>query len=66
MPSAATLRAQLESSLPERLSSTLFMRERAAPLTVSSGVAALDALPEVCRAEHSPRLPGWLRRRARE
>jgi len=44
MPSVATLRARLESSLPERLSSTLFMRERAAPLTVSSGVAALDAL----------------------
>lgn len=44
MPSVATLRAHLESSLPERLSSTLLMRERAAPLTVSSGVAALDAL----------------------
>ena len=44
MASAATLRARLESSLPERLSSTLLLRERAAPLTVSTGVAALDAL----------------------
>jgi len=44
MPSVATLRARLESSLPEHLSSTILMRERAAPLTVSSGVAALDAL----------------------
>jgi recombination protein RecA len=44
MPSVAPLRARLESSLPERLSSTLFMRERAAPLTVSSGIDALDAL----------------------
>ena len=44
MPSAATLRARIESSLGERLSSTLLLRERAAPLTVSTGVAALDAL----------------------
>jgi recA bacterial DNA recombination protein len=44
MTSAATLRARLESSLPERLSSVLLLRERAAPLTVSTGVAALDAL----------------------
>ena len=44
MPSVATLRAHLESSLPESLSSTLLMRERAAPLMVSSGVAAIDAL----------------------
>lgn len=44
MPSVATLRARLESSLPERFTSTLLMRERAAPLIVSSGVAALDAL----------------------
>ena len=44
MPSAATLRARIESSLGERLSSTLLLRERAAPLMVSSGVAALDAL----------------------
>src|SRR5271169_6005030 len=44
MASAAALRARLESSLPERLSSTLLLRERVAPLTVSTGVAALDAL----------------------
>jgi hypothetical protein len=44
MSSAATLRAQIESSLGERLSSTLLMRERSAPLTVSTGVAALDEL----------------------
>ena len=44
MPSTATLRARVESSLGERLSSTLLLRERAAPLTVSTGVAALDAL----------------------
>src|SRR5271165_2092168 len=44
MPSAATLRARIESSLGERLSSTLLLRERVAPLTVSTGVAALDAL----------------------
>ena len=44
MPSAATLRARLESSLGEHLSSTLLLRERAAPLTVSTGLAALDAL----------------------
>ena len=44
MPSAATLRARIESSLGERLSSTLLLRERAAPLMVSTGLAALDAL----------------------
>jgi hypothetical protein len=44
MPPTATLRAQVESSLGERLSSTLLLREKAAPLTVSTGVAALDAL----------------------
>ena len=44
MPSAATLRARIESSLGERLSSTLLLRERVAPLTVSTGLAALDAL----------------------
>ena len=44
MSSAATLRAHLESSLAERLSSTLLLRERAAPVTVSTGVAALDEL----------------------
>jgi len=44
MPPTATLRARVESSLGERLSSTLLLREKAAPLTVSTGVAALDAL----------------------
>jgi recA bacterial DNA recombination protein len=44
MPSAATLRARIESSLGEHLSSTLLLRERAAPLMVSTGVAVLDAL----------------------
>lgn len=44
MPSVATLRARIESSLGEQLSSTLLLRQRAAPLTVSTGVAALDAL----------------------
>jgi recA bacterial DNA recombination protein len=44
MASVATLRARLETSLPERLSSTLLLRERVAPLTVPSGVAALDGL----------------------
>lgn len=44
MPSAAMLRARLESSLGERLSSTLLLRERATPTTVSTGVAALDEL----------------------
>ena len=44
MPSVATLRAQIESSLGEHLSSTLLLRQRAAPLTVSTGLAALDAL----------------------
>ena len=44
MTSVTALRVRLESSLPERLSSTLLLRERAAPLTVSTGVAALDAL----------------------
>src|SRR5271157_4508043 len=44
MASVATLRARLESSLSESLSSTLLLRGRIAPLTVSTGVAALDAL----------------------
>jgi hypothetical protein len=44
MPPTATLRAHVESSLRERLSSTLLLGEKAAPLTVSIGVAALDAL----------------------
>jgi recA bacterial DNA recombination protein len=44
MASVATLRARLESSLPERLFSTLLLRERVAPLMVSTGVTELDAL----------------------
>jgi len=40
----ATLRAQVESSLGEVLSSTLLLREKTAPLTISTGVVALDAL----------------------
>jgi len=42
--SADRLRATLESSLGEQLSSTLLLRERAAPLTVPFGIAALDRL----------------------
>ncbi len=44
MPSHATLRAHIESSLGARLSSTLLLRERAAPQMVSTGLAALNAL----------------------
>jgi hypothetical protein len=44
MPSTSTLRAHVESTLGERLSSTLLLREKAAPLMVPTGVAALDAL----------------------
>ncbi len=44
MLSSATLRASVESALGEHLSSTLLLREKVAPLTVSTGVAALDAL----------------------
>ncbi len=44
MPSTPTLRADVESALGEHLSSSLLLRERSAPLTVSTGVAALDAL----------------------
>jgi hypothetical protein len=44
MPSIATVRARIESSLGEHLSSTLLLRECAAPLTVSTGLAALDIL----------------------
>lgn len=44
MPPTATLRARVESTLGEQLSSTLLLREKAAPLTVSTGLAALDAL----------------------
>jgi recombination protein RecA len=44
MASTATLRARVESALGEQMSSTLLLRERTAPRTVSTGVAALDAL----------------------
>ncbi len=44
MPSPAVLRARIESSLGEPLSSTLLLREKTAPLMVSTGVAALDTL----------------------
>jgi recombination protein RecA len=44
MPSSATLRARVESSLGERLSSTLLLRAKAAPLTVPIGLTALDAI----------------------
>ncbi len=42
--SARNLRARIESSLGKQLSSTLLLRERAAPLTVPFGIAALDEL----------------------
>jgi len=41
---SADLRGRLESSLDEHLSSTLLLRQRAAPLTVPFGIAALDQL----------------------
>lgn len=44
MPSTTTLRARVESTLGEQLSSTLLLREKTAPLTVPIGVAPLDAL----------------------
>jgi len=44
MSSTATVRARIESSLDERLSSTLLLRERLAPQTVPMGIAELDAL----------------------
>ncbi len=44
MPSSATLRAHVESTLSEHLSSTLLLREKTSPLTVPTGVAALDTL----------------------
>jgi hypothetical protein len=44
MPSTATVRAHVESALGEKLSSTLLLRDKAAPLTVSTGMSALDAL----------------------
>jgi hypothetical protein len=42
--SVATVRARIESSLGERLSSTLLLRERMAPQTVATGLAELDTL----------------------
>lgn len=44
MPSTATLRARIESSLGERLASTLLLRERLSPQTVPIGIAELDSL----------------------
>lgn len=44
MPSTATLRSHVESTLGEHLSSTLLLREKAAPLMVPTGVTALDTL----------------------
>jgi recombination protein RecA len=44
MPPSAMLRAHVESALGGHLSSTLLLREKAAPITVSTGLAALDAL----------------------
>ncbi len=44
MPSPATLRAHVESTLSEHLTSTLILREKASPLTVPTGVAVFDAL----------------------
>src|SRR5579863_8757666 len=41
---SAELRARLEASLGEQFSSSLLLRERAAPLTVPFGIAALDEL----------------------
>lgn len=42
--SVSMVRAQIESSLGEQLSSTLLFRERATPAAVSTGIAALDVL----------------------
>src|SRR5450755_3348295 len=44
MPSIATLRAHVESTLGERLSSALVLRTKAPPLMVPTGVSALDTL----------------------
>lgn len=41
---SADVRARIESSLGEQLASTLLLRERAAPLTVPFGIAAVDEL----------------------
>ena len=42
--SAATVRFRIESLLGERLSSTLLLRDRMAPQTVTTGIPELDAL----------------------
>jgi|HubBroStandDraft_5_1064220.scaffolds.fasta_scaffold129794_2 hypothetical protein len=42
--SPAILRAQIESILGEGLASTLLLRERETPISISTGVPALDAL----------------------
>ncbi len=44
MPLVNLLRARIESSLGEKLSSTFLLRERQTPRTVSTGVPALDTL----------------------
>ncbi|HUO60653.1 MAG TPA: hypothetical protein VMU24_08285 [Candidatus Acidoferrales bacterium] len=44
MSPAATVRARIEASLGERLSSTLLLSERMAPQTVTTGIAELDTL----------------------
>lgn len=44
MLSLVPLRSRVESALGKNLSSTLLLRERAAPQTVSTGLAVLDAL----------------------
>jgi len=44
MSFATTARARIESSLGERLSSTLLLRERLAPLTFPTGIEELDTL----------------------
>ncbi len=44
MPPTASSRARVESALGEHLSSTLLLREKVAPLTVSTGLTTLDAL----------------------
>src|SRR3974390_1970470 len=46
MSQSATVRARIESSLSKRLSSTLLLRERFAPRTVTTGIAELDTLTE--------------------
>lgn len=44
MPPTASSRARVESALGEHLASTLLLREKVAPLTVSTGLTTLDAL----------------------